>query len=231
MKEAENREWYMRLEPVIWDREAFLLKGKEVSLKKGETLLEAGKIPKYGYLIEEGLIFGAEYSPTSEKRVYNFDHFNSAGVLLFDAHMILDYPVSVSFKAFTDTRLRAFDRKLILEEAGKNPEIYKNILRSVSYKFVSAMEQVREQRSHTAKWKILHLLLVLSGSYGRKFQDGILLTRFFSQQEIADMLGINRITFARIISELKKAGTIRVIDGYYFIPSVDGLKHLLSEMV
>ena len=64
-------------------------------------------------------------------------------------------------------------------------------------KFLSAMGQIRISQQKPAEWKICRLLQIFMEHYGVAYDGKILITEKVSQQMIADMLGMNRITVAK----------------------------------
>jgi CRP/FNR family transcriptional regulator len=99
-----------------------------------------------------------------------------------------------------------------------------NIVKSISYKFLVAMEQIRESRCHEATWRFCILLLMFAEKYGIPYEDKVLIKEKLSQKILSDILGVNRITVNRIIKKLKDMDLIVQINNYYCIYNTERLK-------
>jgi CRP/FNR family transcriptional regulator len=105
-----------------------------------------------------------------------------------------------------------------------------NIVKSISYKFLVAMEQIRESRCHEATWRFCSLLLMFAENYGIPYEDKILIKEKLSQKILSDILGVNRITVNRIIKKLKDIDLIVQINNYYCIYDTERLKRHMDYL-
>ncbi|MBQ7991603.1 MAG: Crp/Fnr family transcriptional regulator [Solobacterium sp.] len=195
--------------------------GNLIDVEKDTVLINANEIPKYCYYVKSGRVISYEYSKSGEERIYAFSERDS---LVLEESLLFMRPVPVSFRAAVNSKLVQIDRNTLLSEIVNNPEFAIDIIHSVSEKFLSAMEQIRQISSYSATWKICSLLIVFANNYGVPYDGKTLIQEKISQQMISSMLGINRITAVRIIKDLKNTGLIEQINGYYCIRSIDKLK-------
>ena len=214
--EIESYIWHFRRNPS-------LLKsmGNLIDVEKDTVLINANEIPKYCYYVKSGRVISYEYSKSGEERIYTFSERDS---LVLEESLLFMRPVPVSFRAAVNSKLVQIDRNTLLSEIVNNPEFAIDIIHSVSEKFLSAMEQIRQISSYSATWKICSLLIVFANNYGVPYDGKTLIQEKISQQMISSMLGINRITAVRSIKNLKNTGLIEQINGYYCIRSIDKLK-------
>lgn len=203
--------------------------GTHLSLPKNHIIVRAGDVPSCCYVILSGSIAGFEYTATFEERSYVFDHFASSGILLLDAHVITGYPVPVTIRTQTDAELIQITRGQLLQFLYADPEYALEIIYSTSYKFFSAVDQLREARCNKTSAIISKLFLGLAHRYGTASGDKIIISKPFTQQELANLLGVNRITFIRVIKELRELGLIEVNDHLYCIPSIQKLKEFIEK--
>lgn len=173
------------------------------------------------YVVKKGRIVGYEILPNGEERVYLINEQNS---LLLESNVLYNIPSAVSFKTLLPTTVIEIKKEDLLQGMQNDPQIANDILESTVRKFHVAMEQLRHTNYHSAEWKICHLLLQLADHYGVIYDEKILIQEKVSQQFMADILGINRVTAVRSIKKLKDIGLIEMINGYFCIRSLELLQ-------
>lgn len=62
----------------------------------------------------------------------------------------------------------------------------------------------------SSRERLMHLLLELSERYGRPTEDGILITRKFSHQDMASIIGATRETVTITLGELQEEGVLQI---------------------
>lgn len=228
-KDNFSQIWYGNLPDAPKIRTFAECVGTHLSIPKNHILVRAGDIPSCCYVILSGSIAGFEYTATFEERSYIFDHFNSNGILLLDSHVITGYPVPVTIRTQTDTELLQITRGQLMQLIHADPEYALELLYSTSYKFFSAVEQLREARCNKTSAITSKLFLGLAHRYGNTTGDEIVISKPFTQQELANLLGVNRITFIRVMKELRELGLIEIHDHRYCIPSIQKLKEFIEK--
>jgi CRP/FNR family transcriptional regulator len=207
----------------------FLLRGMERLEKlgfpkrfsKNQIILKQGDPLEYCYIVKKGRIISFEYTATGEERVYNF---MEEGSLLMEANLIANKPSPVSFKTTMQSELICIDRDSLLRAMEADHQISLDIIESISNKFFASMDQVRQNCSHNAAWKICNLLLIFADRFGVPYDGKILIKEKVSQQMLSNLLAINRITTVRIMKNLKDLALIEHINGYYCICDTGKLK-------
>ena len=106
-------------------------------------------------------------------------------------------------------------------------DVVMDVCQAMAAKFLSAMGQIRISQQKPAEWKICRLLQIFMEHYGVAYDGKILITEKVSQQMIADMLGMNRITVAKKFKELRDISMLEQINGFLCIRSSESLqKHM-----
>jgi CRP/FNR family transcriptional regulator len=190
-------------------------------LPKGDVFIEPGDVPKHCYVIKKGGVIGFEYAAGGDERIYNV---MLPGSLMLEMNLILNRPSPVYFKTIKPTELICIDRHTLFEQMDDNFRLVINIIESISYKFLAAMEQVREVKCHDADWRFCSLLLMFAERYGVPYDGKIMIREKVSQQTLSDLLGVNRITVNRIIKKLRDLELILQINGYYCIQDTKKLR-------
>jgi CRP/FNR family transcriptional regulator len=104
-----------------------------------------------------------------------------------------------------------------------------DIIESISYKFYSAMDQIRESQNHDTVWVLCNLLLTFAAQYGVHHRDKVMIKEKINQQILSNILGVNRITVVRIVKILKERGLLEHENGYYCV-DVEGIQTYLEEI-
>lgn len=219
--EAHTRLWFG-----LSSHEKFSNLGKPVSFAKGEIVAQAGRHPTHCYYVLEGRMMAFEYTTTTGERYYNF---NEAGSLVMEANILLERDTPVSFVAITDVKARATSREELLRALKEDDALALEIMTSLSYKFMAAMDQVREATQCNVAWKVCNLLLTFAERYGVPYDGKTLIKEKISQQMMANLLGVNRITMVRAIKELREMGLIEQVNGFYCIRDKERMQKFMIE--
>lgn len=197
------------------------------TVQKGEILAEAGEDCKYCYIVKSGRIIAYEYMMSGSERVYSYNEKNS---LIIEECILLGLKPPVSFKADVRSEVICLDQEAVTKATREDPDIALAMMKYLSYKYVSSMEQIRFANCHSASWKVCNLLLMMAENYGEPYNEYIMIREKLSQQLISSMLGINRITVVRVMKDLKELNLVAHINGYYCIRDVEALRRHQTQM-
>ena len=202
--------------------------GEKKFFPKNHVLVSQGKKTKYAYIVKRGRVLGHEYTPSGDELVYNFNEGNS---ILLEMNVLFGWECPVEFKTTVDSELVCVTRESLLNAIMGDPDIALDIIQSISLKFMSSMDQIRQMNYHSAEWRICNLFLIFAEQFGTLYDGKMLLREKISQQMIASLLGINRVTAVRAIKGLKDMGLIEQINGYYCIRDTEKLKRHLDRLI
>lgn len=204
--------------------------GTHKQYPKHYVLATPEQVPDVCYLIVRGRVAAYETTRDGIERIYNY---MDSGSLILDLNMLTRRKALVYFQTVQPSELVSIRRETLLRAMTENPEIMMDIVESISNKCLSAMDQVREVFQHNAPWRICQLFLIFADRYGVIYDGKILIKEKISQQMIANLLCINRVTAARAIKDLKELNLIEQINGYYCIRDVEKLhrhQEVLDEL-
>jgi CRP/FNR family transcriptional regulator len=193
---------------------------------KGDVIARQGVIPDRCYVVKSGRILAYEFTVCGNERVYNI---MEKGSLFLDANLLMQVAAPIYFRAAAPSELVCIDRSALLRGICSDPDINMDIIESISLKFLSAMDQIRESGAHDARWKICNLLLIFADQYGEPYDGKTLIKQSLSQQMMSNLLGINRITTVRIIKNLKGQNLIEQINGFYCIRDTGSLMDYMES--
>jgi CRP/FNR family transcriptional regulator, cyclic AMP receptor protein len=120
------------------------------------------------------------------------------------------------FREFQAETMR--DSEIIVIEEGaleramhRSPLVATAIIRSFSVQLASVHRLIQGLLGRDVSVRLAHLLLKLTDQFGISQPDkSILINYSLSHQQIADMMGSNRVTITRQLSELQKLGILEI---------------------
>lgn len=194
--------------------------GTEVRLAKKERLSDGWGTGGPGcgpcFLVLEGSLATKVPRAGKESLFYNI---HRRGSLVYEARCLLGTPAhSLYLEALEPTVLKRIAHDELEAAAEANTEIYKLLLRSTNAKFLATCDQVREVRDLDAASRMYNLLATLATTADAA-DDGqwVSIGLRISQQLLADILGINRITAVKALGQLTDLGHIAKVDGVYAV--------------
>ncbi len=201
--------------------------GERIKVAANFELNIVDEIPEYCYLVKKGRVICYEITSAGEQRVYSFMEPNS---VFLEECLLLDTPSPVLFKTIVPSTLIRIHKCALKRAFKKDIDIVMDICRSLAGKFLSAMGQIRSGQQKSAEWKICRLLEIFMENYGQPYDGKILLAEKISQQMMADMLGMNRVTITRKFKELRELSLVEQINGYICVRSPEALRKHMELM-
>lgn len=191
--------------------------GEPVSYPKNTIVVEADDSIRWCYLVISGRVISKEY--TSEGTEHIFNIFED-GSLFLESNLLLRAPSAVVFQSMEPCELIRIDRPSLVRAMDEKKEISHFVFESISYKYYSAMDQLRQNYDHDAAWKLYNMLLIMADSYGVPRENGwVQIDLKISQQMLSSLLSVNRVTVSKILREMKEMRLIELVNGYYCIRS------------
>lgn len=197
-----------------WQR--LLELGKHVFFPPNHILVHPGDTIDYCYVVVQGRVISMEYTPDGSEHIFNL--FEEGSIFL-ESNLLIDTPAAVHFRTAAPTELVRIDRASMRKAMAADFELVEFVMASMSYKYYSAMDQLRENYSHDAMWKVYNLLLIFAANFGRPRGTWTMIDLKLSQQMLSNFLGINRVTIGKVISELKQMELVQIVNGYYCVPA------------
>lgn len=117
---------------------------------------------------------------------------------------------SATATAVEDTRALILFRDNFIGLIQKTPSVALGMLTELSNRLRTTTENISNLTFFDAYGKVARCLLDLAKQIGKKEGDGIALELILSRQELANMAGLSRETFARILKEFQVRGCLKV---------------------
>lgn len=202
--------------------------GTPVTVPAGYEIDCSDEAPDHCYLVKSGRIACYEISYSGEQRIYNI---MLPGSLFLEECVIYSRPCPILFRTIEESELVKIDRCTLMRAFKHDIDIVMDICESLSVKFLSSMEHLRFGPQQSASWKICRLLTIYAVQYGDTCDDGsVVIREKLSQQMMADLLGMNRITVTRKLKELRELGLVSSSSSRLCIHSMKALEAHMSDI-
>lgn len=186
---------------------AFLSRYPVRNFVRREVIVQQGEVPEVAYVLKRGIVKSYNLTPQGEEKPITFilkDEVFPAGWVLSRLRTAQYY-----YEALTDCEVYMVPAadyvRFLKTEPGCLFELYRGLTdRSVEYQMrVNALEQSR------ASDKVLHTLRFLAYRFGKDIRDNIIRIQLpFTQQDMANFMGLARETTAIELKKLERCGVI-----------------------
>lgn len=126
-------------------------------------------------------------------------------------------------KAVTSCKIATLSRQMVEEKLEEYPLMYRFFLMSIAKKYRIIMHELANYRFNDAHGRLADFFLRLFYSEENPV-EGQVIDIAFTQEELADRVGLNRITVTNGIKKFKELGLIDIVNRKVIIADVEGLK-------
>ena len=91
------------------------------------------------------------------------------------------------------------------------------ILESLSLRHRSTELNLTVLLEKTAEERVKAFLELIATDFGKPVEEGLMIDFLITHQDIANAVGLTRVTITRILSQLKKTGWLRKLDGGFLV--------------
>lgn len=188
--------------------------------EKGELLIVQGEQVEYCFVMESGNVISYE-TVSGKRRIY--DSFSGCNLLL-GSHAIYDRPCALSYEAREHTVVYSISLARVRMLLQNDGNFTRACLAQTTRDLLVSQDLLRKCTSHNVSWLLSDFLIVMA-SRGYRCEDGVLyLSERLTQNQIADMLFINRITCLNELHRLEDQGLITLQRSHIGIVDLPGLK-------
>lgn len=189
--------------------------GTEETIPKGAYLyrLDQPRFPDI-ILLKRGTVKASRITTAGEEHIYNIFH---SGSKLFLLAAVTNEPPALNFVATSQCQAVRIPAETIGDAIARDGKLARTLLSDLGKKLAYSYKRLRECESYNTEWKICNLLLSLAERSGAEYEGKILVREKISQQTMASMLRVSRITVARTLKTLRDVNLIETINGYICI--------------
>lgn len=140
-------------------------------------------------------------------------------------------PRTASAQAVEDSRLMLIYKKDFERLLVSDPRLSLYLLKTLCARLRHANEEIEGMLFRNVLGRVAKVVLELAQRSGEPWNSGgRALTRKFTQQELADLVGTTREPLTRALSSLRRAGLVATTaDGRYAVPATDKLAGLCAD--
>lgn len=202
--------------------DVFSYYGTPAKVKRGEYLFSVETPKEVNVsLITKGTVKASQLAMTGNEHIFNIFRRND---ILFLLAAVLNQPPQLDFIATEDTELLTLPNDRFMALAENDSRVAMIVVDHLANQLASAHRRHREAESYSTEWKVCNMLLSFAERSGVEYDGKILIHDRISQQDMAGLLKVSRITIARILKNLRNYGLIETVNGYTCIRDEEKLR-------
>lgn len=176
-------------------------------LDKGEYLFHQGDDADAIYIVKSGIIKLTRIMESGEEIIVKLVHQRHA---IGENTLFSDVPKhEVSAIALEEVELCGLDRSSFENAIIENPELAKDVIRSLGNTLTKLHMEVAESTAFSSTDRVLGVLRDLADQNGIETEVGILINVNITQSELSSMVGLSRVMTSQILKKLESDGTIK----------------------
>lgn len=199
--------------------------GTKLTYKKGEFIIRPGEVLSGIFYIESGLVKAYDITKYGEENLLIIRKENEIFPLIW---AITGKERQVIYEALAPTTVFRIERKKYLEFINDNPDALAPLLDMAIEMYRIHSERIINLEYRSVRERLVSFLLTMSGRFGRKTADGVVIEIPLKQQDIASSINASRETTSRELTALERKGHLQA-SGQTFITlkNLDKLKSYL----
>lgn len=176
--------------------------------KRGDYLIRAGEQVEYVYYLLKGTVYRESVTDAGRERILSSKASGDIVQSLVGILILYRRPdtgvSSNDFIAHTNCACYRIPKDVCMEYLRRRPALLEDVVRTAmdEYMRLMALFQVKEE-GHVAG-QLCNLLL----ERGRETEQGVLVSKKFTNVEMAKFLSVHKVTVARILRVLKEEGSV-----------------------
>lgn len=179
----------------------------EKTYRKNQVIFDQGDTGSSLILLKSGLVKISLVDSNNHEFIIKTFSEND----FFGEMSLLDSgPRCATATAVEDTRALIIFRDDFVRLIEKSPSVALNMLNELAFRLRATTENISNLTFYDAYGKVARCLLDLAHKIGKEEGNGRVLQLTLSRQELANMAGLSRETFTRILKEFQVRGCLKV---------------------
>lgn len=171
--------------------------GRRQTFASGAQVLHRGDQPKGFWVIESGRLMACRFGLEGERILYGM---LGKGDLIGELACFANVPQQINAIAEGDVDLIWIDLVQVERLLAEEPRFARWLLNAMANKMRSALDRIEGRHSLSARARIARVLTDVSADEGLEL--GV------TQQELADFVGVSRVTVGQVLSQFANSGLI-----------------------
>jgi CRP-like cAMP-binding protein len=189
-----------------------LSKGKILQFAKGQTI-EASEDRAAIHMVAQGFVKRyriANSGALGVQIIYGSqDIFSLTKVYkALLGQSLYDGPETYYYTAMSDVRLLTLSADRLMEAMKQDALLYQELFSEAGRHLKSCVHTIENVSIHSSYHRVAHQLLYFAREFGEATEEGERIALPFTQQDIADLLGMTRETVTMAIVKLRQQGLV-----------------------
>ncbi len=194
--------------------------------RPGEIIFFEDHSDKNLYLLVQGRVRLTMLSSEGKEKVMTI---LQAGDIFGEISLFDENPHPVTAEVAEQARLMVLNWEQLEKIIMKRPRMALKIIESLSKKARLLASQVKDLVFHDATGRLVNLLQRFARDFGRSEEEGTLIDLILTHQEIANLLGVSRVTVTKTLNTLIDKSLIKTQDRKIMILDEEGLSRLIED--
>lgn len=185
-------------------------------IKKGQTVLFQGEVPRQVYIIKSGAIKAYNIDPNGEEKIIALVGTNE---IMAPSWVFNKAPVALYYyDAFVDTEVYILSREDLQNILDTNKDALRAAFDRIVSVFIGSNIHINALENSKSSQKIVNLLHYLTMRFGTTPKENkVTIDLRLTQHDLARMLGLTRETVAMELSRLKKQNILSYKSQHYSV--------------
>jgi CRP/FNR family cyclic AMP-dependent transcriptional regulator len=190
---------------------------------RNQTIIKSGARGNVFFLLTKGIVRVSVEGSRGKEVILGVLYPND----FFGEMALLDgLPRSATVTAMEESEVLVIARKDFLECIRQVPQVAAKMIVTLSLRLRRTDQKVGNLAFLRAPRRVARTLLDLAHAQGRQTEVGTAVDLLFTRQELAELAGVSRETFARLLTKFQQMGILRVERRKLLIPDTRKLEEL-----
>lgn len=208
------------------DRAAFLGRCEVRRAPAGTTLFSQGQPHTESFVVARGLIRTYYLSPVGKEITLAFW---AAGHLVGGPDFFGSSCHVWSARSVKDTDVYALDGAVLKQLVLSSPGIAESVIDALVFKIHWLSHLFQKFATESVTDRLAHQLVRLCEMHGHPQADGVSIEHEFTQEDLANMVGATRQWVSITLSELQRAGLVRIEKRRLMVLDLEALRNYYTE--
>lgn len=184
--------------------------------KKGDLLLDQNEAPKRAFAVKKGVVRTYNLTEAGEEKSLGF----KVALDIFPFYWIFSQADRALFfyQAHTDVEAYILSREELVREIERNPRLASRVIANQAGASINSELQIEALEQSRASLKVLYTLRHLALMHGATLKNNLTKISIpFTQQELANFIGLTRETTALELNRLRRMGVVAWDALHYFV--------------
>lgn len=198
---------------------------KPKRFKKDTIIYQQQEDTHYVYLVESGRVRMSVYSVDGEEKSL---FIAEKGCLFGEISSLDSIPNFANATVAADSLIYEIPKQAFMDALNNNHLCALNVINLLNRKIRILSNQIKQLSFDDSYYRVCNALIHLINQYGVKGDNGYTLGIKFTHQEMANLIGLNRVTVTNIFISMTNKGVLAKENGHYVIKDMNKLRDYIT---